>query len=249
MFFSFRRLVPLVFVFALTTLDAQEEAPKTLAQEKAAYQKADANLNNAWKATKAALGEWEYEKLQEEQREWLEFRDQSAKSAAFYDEGREYEGREEEANAFWSTRTHLTETRTRMIKAWESESGSDPDWNGVWTDGYGGWIHIATDESGGKLHFHLEVVRGPTYHLGVLDGIARLNDPMAFFSDKGSGEKNPEDPETWLVFEKGGSGPQLKLSAVNSQYYHGVRAYFQGTYTRVDDLSEKERRDLFESKD
>lgn len=243
------RSLPLFFALAcficpVPTMKAQEEKPLTLAEEKTAFKTADAALNKAYQSAKAALDEWEFSELQEDQREWLEFRDASSLSSAIYDDGPEFEEREESSTAYWSTMKFLTETRTRIVEGWIKGSERESSWDGEWTDGYGGWLRILEDKDTGTFRFFIEVVRGPTYHLGMLTGQAKTNESMAFFTDAGTDEKGEDDPETWLIFEETGPGPRLTVRGVNTSYYHGVRAYFGGTYTWVGNLNEEARKEV-----
>jgi uncharacterized protein YecT (DUF1311 family) len=231
-------------VSQVSPVQAQDEIELTREQEKSAFQSADKALNAAYQKAKKTLTEWDFKALQEDQREWLQFRDAASMSSAVYDDGPEFEEREEASTAYWRTMKFVTQTRTRMVEGWTNESDRELKWEGEWTDGYGGWLRIAKEADAGDFRFDIEVVRGPTYHLGMIDGEARVNDSMAFFSDAGSDEKADGDPETWLIFEKNYSAPQLQLSGVNTQYYHGMRAYFTGTYTRVGDLDASARKEV-----
>ena len=235
------RSLPLLFaltylVCLIPATQAEEEKPLTLAQEKSAFNTADTALNAAYQKAKKSLSEYTFKALQEDQREWLEYRNASAESSAFYDDGPEFEEKVESSTAYWRTMKFVTQTRTRMVEGWINEAERELKWEGEWTDGYGGWLRIAREGDTGSFRFEIEVVRGPTYHLGMINGEAKLNDTMAFFTDAGSDDKADGEPETWLIFEINYSTPQLKLTGVNTQYYHGMRAYFTGTYTRIGDL-------------
>ena len=239
--------IPCLILFN-TTIHAQDEKPLTLEQEKSAFQAADAALNKAYQTAKSTLSEWEFSELQEDQREWIEFRDSSSQSSAVYDDGPQFEEREESSTAFWRTMKFLTQTRARIIKGWTEGTDRENFWDGEWTDGYGGWLRILQDEDTGTFRFFIEVVRGPTYHLGMLSGQAKTNGSMAFFSDEGTDEKTGDDPETWLIFDAAESGPRLTIRGVNTSYYHGVRAYFGGTYTWVGELDEAARKEVLTGK-
>lgn len=228
----------------LSALEAQEDKPLTLEQEKSAFRTADAALNNAYQKAKKTLGEWDFNELKEDQREWIEFRDGSSLSAALVEDGSEFEEREEASVAYWRTMKFVTQTRTRIIEGWSNESGRELVWEGEWADGYGGWLRIAKADDTKTFRFDIEVVRGPSYHLGMLEGQARTNDSMAFFTDAGTDDKTKDDPETWLIFEKDFSGPRLKMQGINTDYYHGRRAYFSGNYTRIGDLDETARKEV-----
>ena len=76
------RWVRVAVALALPLLAAAaEEKPKTLAEAKAAFAKADKALNEAWAAAKKALGESEFAELQIKQRDWLKYREDQARGA------------------------------------------------------------------------------------------------------------------------------------------------------------------------
>ena len=167
----------------------------------------------------------------------------------FYDDGPEFEEKETTSTAYWGTLAAVTNTRAKMVAGWgDKTSNAEVSWEGYWTDGYGGWLRIAVaDKVAGaaspataSMSFHIECVRGPTYHMGDINGKAKVNSTMAFFTDNGKGDadfkKVRGSQETWLIFEKLPNSPQVKISGVNTSDYHGMRAYFGGTYTRIGDL-------------
>ena len=87
----------------------------------------------------------------------------------------------------------------------------------------------------GHLHFVIQCVRGPTSHVGGLAGIAAWNTSIGWFSDKGR-DKDKTD-ETNLSFIS--RDKKLEIIGANTGYYHGARAYFDGTYVRVKSLDAK----------
>jgi hypothetical protein len=199
--------------------------------------------------------------LKTEQKDWLEYRDGSALSAAVYDDGPEFEETETTSTAYWGTLAAVTNTRAKMVAGWgDKTSNAEVSWEGYWTDGYGGWLRIAVaDKVAGaaspataSMSFHIECVRGPTYHMGDINGKAKVNSTIAFFTDNGKGDadckKVKGSQETWLIFEKLPNSPQVKISGVNTSDYHGMRAYFGGTYTRIGDLPEEERKTMLDGK-
>ena len=90
-------------------------------------------------------------------------------------------------------------------------------------------------EKDGKLHFVIQVVRGPTSHLGALAGVAAWNTRIGWFSDKGRDPSKPE--ETNLAFVQ--RGRELEVIGANTGFYHGMRAYFDGKYIKVKPLDQK----------
>ncbi|MFA9479715.1 hypothetical protein ACERK3_15620 [Phycisphaerales bacterium AB-hyl4] len=124
-------------------------------------------------------------------------------------------------------------------------SGPSPDtttsdtwgtWHGLWTDGNGGTLRVV--DRGDTILFDLDVMRGPTAHVGYIAGQAERNRTLARFSDKDRfiPEKPDDDAATWLTFIH--RGDTLELAGVHTQPYHGARAFFDGHYTQVGPLSE-----------
>ncbi len=218
----------------------------TLAEAKAAFSKADAELNRAYQEVKSLLPEWLFDELRAEQKEWLEYRDSAALGDAVFNGGRENEGRETEAPEYWQSMAWSTETRTRMILGWKTkgkDGAGEVPWSGLWTDGYGGWLLIEEILDPKRVRFRMHVVRGPTAHIGGISGIARRNGEAGFFSDEGDSDFHGEEDkrETWLFFEKESGAPRIEVRGIHTQPYHGARAYFDGTYTRLGEATDEDR--------
>jgi uncharacterized protein YecT (DUF1311 family) len=208
----------------------------TLSAAKAAFESADAGLNQVYSEAKKSLQEWVFAELREDQRTWIEYRDYRANEAARY-EGRAEEGKESLNVEYWKALSDLSKERVEIIRGWMKWDRFTSAWEGVWRDGRGGWLRIQQTKPG-KFLFSLEVVRGPTYHLGNIGGEATWNGNSARFSiDSGTGEG-----ETWLTFIK----RELKVEVIgeNTSEFHGARAYFEGEYLRTSELAEEDRQEL-----
>ncbi|MEM6915897.1 MAG: lysozyme inhibitor LprI family protein [Verrucomicrobiota bacterium] len=211
---------------------------ETLPEARANFAKADASLNQVYQKAKTSLPDWQFVELQDEQREWLTYRDSRAEAAAIL-EGQAKEGEEKSKAEYWTTMTYLTETRIAIVEAWMSMDEFPREWEGVWIDGYGG--EIAIIETGEEtFEFFFEVVRGASYHLGSIGGEAETNDVEARFSI----QEDFADRPTWLTFRK--EGGRLEIFGTNTQFYHGVRAYFDGTYLRLRQLTAEDRKRIVE---
>jgi len=92
-------------------------------------------------------------------------------------------------------------------------------------------------EQKGRLLFDFNVVRGKSFDLGVLAGVARWNERVGWFSDKG---RDPEKTdETNVAFVR--RDLHLEIIAANAQYYQGKRAYFDGLYFKAAALTAEEQ--------
>ncbi len=230
-----RRTSLFLLLFTLSThLSRAEDV--TLDQAKVAFAKADATLNATYQRAKTSMAEWAFAELQQDQREWIESRDLRAEMAAAYD-GRAEEGKEKLAVEYWTTLDILTAERTRIVNGWINHDKFSHEWEGVWLDGNGGLLRIMQNEAG-KFVFVLDVVRGPTYHVGNIGGAATWNGSTARFTT----ESLVDETETWLTFIK----RQIKLEVIgeNTSGHHGARAYFDGDYVRVSELSETDRKEI-----
>ena len=227
---------PLLFILFATTGGVSLGNQVTLDQAKASFAKADATLNATYQRAKTSMEEWAFAELQQDQREWIENRDQRAEMAAAYDGGAE-EGKEKLAVEYWTTLDILTAERTRIVNGWINHDKFAHDWEGVWLDGDGGLLRIMQNEAG-KFVFVLDVVRGPTYHVGNIGGTASWNGSTARFTT----ESLVDETETWLTFIK--RGIKLEVIGENTSGHHGARAYFDGDYVRVSELSETDRKEI-----
>ena len=214
---------------ALVSTGQAQEKKLTAKEAKALYEKADQALNAAWAAAKKALPEPDFNKLKEDQRLWVEYRDGLARSPIYTG----VEGQDElslDAPEYLEAAAGLSDMRTTWLKGLVRES-TDETLSGMWTDSYGGHIEIV--ERDGHLHFVIECVRGPTSHVGGLAGIAVWNQSIGWFSDKGRDkEKTDETNLSFILRDK-----RLEVIGANTGYYHGARAYFDGEYVRVQPLN------------
>lgn len=230
----FRFYTLLVASFLLLFSSVAQE--KTLKGAQEAFARIDRQLNDVYTEAKEKLPEWQFKKIQEEQRDWIEYRDGRAEAAAFYDGGAE-QGKEKANPEYWNALSYLTETRIEILRGWLTMDDFEDEWEGVWIDGYGG--ELLVEQNGeGSIQFTIHVVRGPTYHLGALAGTAKTNGSLARFSITPEGT----DEETWLTFlQKEG---RIEVLGANTMYYHGARAYFDGKYIRVGKLTEEHRKQI-----
>lgn len=214
----------------LCTASAQDK-PLEAKAARAAFDKADRALNAAWAAAKQALPEEEFNKLKEDQRAWVEYRDYLARSPMYT--GADAQGELAlEAPEYLEAAAGLEDMRTEWLKGLIHE-WKDETLTGYWTDSYGGSIEVVERE--GHLHFVIQCVRGPTSHVGGLSGIAAWNPNIGWFSDKGRDkDKTDETSLSFILRDK-----KLEIIGANTGYYHGARAYFDGSYVKVKALDAK----------
>ncbi len=223
-------VTPAIAFFSALCLRAGEP---TLEQAKSDFAVADRALNSAYAKARAALPEALFAELQQEQREWIAYRDERAAQAAHFD-GAAAEGREKATPEYWSTLASLSAERARIVSGWVKADDFGKPWEGLWLDGYGGRLAIL-ERDGGSLLFSLEVVRGPTYHLGEIGGEASWNGATARFRT----ESMKDEGEAWITLLK--RGHKIEVVAENADAYHGARAWFDGHYVRVSELGREDR--------
>lgn len=220
----------LMLTVCLSTVSAQDK-PLDAKAAKEAFDKADRALNAAWAAAKQALPEEEFNKLKEDQRAWVEYRDYLARSPMYT--GADARGELAlDSPEYLEAAAGLEDMRAEWLKGLIHE-WKDETLTGYWTDSYGGNIEVVERE--GHLHFIIQCVRGPTSHVGGLSGIAAWNSNIGWFSDKGRDkEKTEETNLSFILRDK-----KLEVIGANTGYYHGARAYFDGSYVKVKALDAK----------
>lgn len=200
-----------------------------VADAKAEFDKKDRELNATYAGLKKDLPAHLFSTLQEDQRDWLGYRDGIA----------DWQAREKDPERSvekWETSAGITESRVEWLKAWRRIPDDQESWEGRFSDSRGGLLEIITHN--GKTHFVLNVVRGPTYHSGGIGGVMRINGGTAWFETKSEETERP----TWLTFvrEHDGTG-RIRILGENTGPFHGMRAYFEGQYLRLGAVDAKDR--------
>jgi len=221
----------LLCLLLLFTAARAEDKPPSLKEAQAEFEKEDRALNAAWESVKKELGESALLSLKSEQKSWVEYRDYAALSPGFSGAPAD-EAKAKQSAEYFSTAAALTATRTAWLKGLIAKDAGD-SLTGKWNDSYGGSLEIV--EKDGHLHFTIEVVRGPTAHVGGIAGIAAWNTSIGWFSDKGLDKTKSEETNLSFVMRNG----KLQLTGAKTSHYHGARAYFDGDYVKVGSLNAK----------
>ncbi len=219
---------------------AEGDRKPTLTEAKAEFAKADKALNTAWDAVKKEFSPAAFAALREEQRDWVEWRDHIAASPAYSGAPAADEAQRMQSAEYFSIAAGLSADRTAWLRALLTKEAPE-SMTGHWIDSYGGMIEIV--EKQGKLHFRINVVRGPTAHVGELAGVARWNQSIGWFSDKGTDKSRTDETNLAFIHE----GGKLKITGANTQHYHGARAYFDGDYVRTRDLTAAEQTEVLQA--
>lgn len=221
----------LLMVVGMMSVQADE-----LAEAKAAFVAQDKALNAVYETLKKELSPELFAKVQEDQRAWVEYRD-------YMTNRQKAEGlKTSESAESLTSAAEITKGRIDWLKAW-TKLDKRKGWSGKYSDSRGGFLQIA--EKDGNVFFVLDVVRGPSFHIGGIDGKISVNGNTGWFETKAEGEEKP----TWLTFLDGldyeGS---VRVTAENTSYFHGARGYFQGTYLWTGELSAEDRKKVIEGK-
>lgn len=196
------------------------------------HREADAALNAVYRRVMDRLPEEKRADLRQRQRRWIESRDVFAgHQAALFDE---VEGDPADSVLYWESLAALTEARTAFLETY-ARGNPEGRIDGVWVDEAGGRmdLRLATGTAGETgLRFDISVVRGPTSHLGEIRGFAPFVDRdsrrAVFVDSDAEAAIGGRAARIELLFD----GERIEVRAENTGYYHGVRAYFDGTYFR-----------------
>jgi uncharacterized protein YecT (DUF1311 family) len=211
-------------IFAASAARGEDEAAK-LEQAKQRFAATDADLNKAFQETRSKLSGSALIDLRDRQREWLKHRDYMAS-----DQPRQngFEGSDfKQSPDYWEAMADLTKERTAFLRA-AFDSSLPKGMTGVYQDSYGGALQL--EETAQGLVFSLNVVRGPTTHTGGLTGVATRKGSSAIYKEKIEPPEDRKPCELTFAFT---DGHIVKITGKNTEYYHGARAYFDGTYFKV----------------
>lgn len=229
-----------VFAFLLFFPTAAFSRQLSLKEAKAKFEKADASLNQVWESLKKTLPAEQFDELKIKQRDWLHYRDHLALSPAFSGAPSD-EAQARKSPEYFDSAAEITNERVLWLKAFPKELPyEDGAITGSWSDSFGGQMEIV--QKGNKLYFTITVIRGATAHSGNISGIAFWNPPLGWFSDKGKAEGKSE--ESNLAFHR--KGNEIEVIGANTLYYHGARAFFDGTYLKTGSFSAAEQKRVVE---
>lgn len=208
----------------------QEEPPKALMRSnalqvnKTQFHKADAELNQAYQKLMGSLDAAGKEDLKTRQKEWIEQKDYLT----------DPENGQNDPD-YWDAVTDMTKSRTEFLKSTYPGKEVSASVSGTYADESGGVLSIR--EAGGEWQFAISVVRGPTFHTGFIRAAAKPDGKGgAKFVDADKNALSSDGQPAIITFQR--EGKRIVVTAANTDYYHGARAYFEGTYFKVTDQIE-----------
>lgn len=234
-------------VFSVLTVHAEDAQPHpTLARVKAAYQRVDASLNSAYHQARSVLPEDAFKKLQDDERLWIHYRDFQSKLSVdpefWRDKGKIDLAHFTRDVAYWRAMSGITLERTKILQFIVAcHQGKKFPLTGRWSDGYGGEIRVV--ETPDAVAFDIEVVRGPTFHIGNITGFAHystMSKNVMAFSDGGKVHSDSSDRDPAILVLRR-TIDRLVINGINTRDYCGARAYFGNDYYRIGDLTKKEQ--------
>lgn len=211
-------------ILAAPLARGEDESAK-LEQAKQRFAAADADLNKAFQEVRSKLSGNALIDLRDRQREWIKHRDYMAA-----DQPRQngFEGSDFKLSPdYWEAMADLTKERTEFLRA-AFDSTLPKGITGVYQDSSGGALQL--EETAQGIVFSINVVRGPTTHTGGLTGVATRKGNSAVYKEKVEPPEERKPCELAFAFV---DGHIVKLTGKNTEYYHGARAYFDGTYFKV----------------
>lgn len=211
-------------IFLAPVARGEDDAAK-LGQAKQRFAAADADLNKTFQEVRSKLSGNALTDLRDRQREWLKHRDYMAA-----DQPRQngFEGSDfKQSPDYWEAMADLTKERTQFLRA-AFDRTLPKGITGVYQDSYGGALQL--EETAQGIVFSINVVRGPTTHTGGLTGVATRKGNGAVYKEKIEPAEDRKPTELTFTFV---DGRIVKITGKNTEYYHGARAYFDGTYFKV----------------
>ena len=198
---------------------------ETLARTRGRYEAADAALNADYQAVRAALNAKQKAELRDSQRDWIEVRDSRAEWVTHAGDN------SKELPVYWEEMLAQTVTRIGFLKVYTGK-GVPAGLSGNYDDFGGGSLSLELKKSG--LRFSIDVVRGPSSHLGELSGIAtRKSDRLFTYKEKiPQDEQSPDRLPAELTFSVV-DAHRVRIVGKNTSAHHGARAYFDGTYFKT----------------
>jgi len=201
-----------------------------VAKARAKFEKADTELNSIYKALAAQLDKAGAAKLREDERAWIQYRDDMSESApSFMGNGTVDEPKS--MADYWEAMTTFTRDRIEFLRVY---TGKDVPQGitGEYSDCYGASLKLEETKKG--VLFDLVAVRGHSASNGELSGVLQPKDGKAYFKqqrDPGDGEKPCELVFTFI------EGHIVKIEQKTPDPDAGNGVYYDGEYYKTRKLA------------
>ncbi len=191
------------------------------------YDEADSWLNEIYGQAKKKLTAGSFADLKKREGAWIQYRDDFADHSGEIAENTE--SRPKEVARLESLRD-LTMSRIKFIRSLLDDS-LPAGISAVYNDEYGGELDLEKDSKG--IKFSLNVVRGPTLHVGDVSGRIILKGRSGSYRDPDPLEGQPPAEISFSFLDD----RRVEIKARNDTYLRGARAYFDGVYFKSGPLT------------
>ncbi|XDD50106.1 lysozyme inhibitor LprI family protein [Leptospira sp. WS92.C1] len=185
------------------------------------YEIVDKELNKTYQTIRKTFSESTKRELKEVQQLWIGYRDGIC-------EGPMYSPDETGIESILCKTKTTIERITYLKRVWLS--GVPPtDGLGSYVDGFGGSLKLLRKKSVQEIQFELQVVRGPTAHVGEIGGnwTPTKEGKWTWASSPGCSK---EDPECCLLEFHTIAASRIEVKEIYCSAYRGARASFDGDY-------------------
>ena len=191
------------------------------------FAEADRELNAVYKRLYATFETARRKAMQDNSRRWIVYKDELCLESTAIN-NRLTPQQAKNSAEYFACLYDLTVARTAYLKRAFAQEGVAPGLAGMYDDGFGGTLTLKP-ANGDTYAFHIEVVRGPTYHTGDVEGDVHLQTSTATFVQ--TVDCGEETPCCRLTFSR---APMfIAVEEDNCGMFHGARAYFSGEYRKV----------------
>ena len=208
------------------------------------YTAADHTLNAVYKKIQSSIHADLRGDLRDNSREWIRMKEYNC---GFQVEMLQDATEDRKRAEFYQCALGYTVSRTAYIRKAFGRQGVSAALAGDYDDGFSGNLELRkTPGEKNSFDFKIEVVRGPTYHLGEINGrVVFENGATGVYEERPncSGVKEAafapdsesNEPCCRLDFqlrERQGFRT-IEVKETDCGYFHGARAYFDGLYRKI----------------
>lgn len=211
------------------------------------FHKVDNSLNNVYKQLKNRIQPAVAQLMQKQSRNWIKYKEYQCGWQSQIETGKN-----NDSATYYKCLSELTRERTTYIKSAFSKRHNPAGLAGSYDDAFGGLLSIHSlaksdpvvtrledplrgpvklpaFKEGTKYKFKIEVVRGPTAHIGEIEGEFIIQNGMGLYMEPAVSELS--DGKCKLEFTM--HVYSIAIREKQCGYYHGARAFFDGTFYRI----------------
>jgi uncharacterized protein YecT (DUF1311 family) len=207
---------------------AADKTP-TLAEAKAQYKTADAELNKAYSAAIAELDKSKAGALREDERGWIQYRDEMMEANYPPDNGPATKDPE-----YWQTLALFEQDRAKFLKAYSGKH-VPAGISGEYSDSYGGTLELKETKQGED--FSIEAVRGRGMNQGDIEGSLQFHGDSAYFKQK-LDDTEKDSPPCELAF-KVIDGHIIKIEEKAPDSLAGMGVHYDGAYYKTGEVKKE----------